>query len=316
MPIKNRLIYSGITILVLLLVAAGYYLVKSPQSPIKSAQFVDRSVVFSGSKNVEGSTSVYVLDKDGNVTELAPSGYTNELDATFSPDLKKIAFVATHDSQEVIAVMNSDGSSPEVVSKLAGPKTMPSWSSDGKKIIYALATSEGGVAEIDIAAGTDKVVSVGTNNLQTPSWLPDGSGFSFVAVAVDQNAGSMKTQFEIYKGGTASVVAVSAEKGVALGDLASPAVSPDGKDLVFARSSDNMIYTSKVDGSALRLLTKPKDSIFSCPSWSSDGSFVLATESDTSGKNYISRIDLNNGAVTRAAVSGFAKIICPREARY
>lgn len=304
-----------IIILAILLAAAGYYLVRS-NPLVKNSQFADSAIIFSGSKSINSSTSVFVMAKDGSVTELAPAGYTNMLGATFSPDRTRIAFAATHGNKEVIAVMNADGSSVMDVSKFDGPKTMPSWSLDGSSLIYALATQGGGVSKINIGAGTDIVVPVGADSLQTPFWLPSGLGFDFVKVTVDQKAGVMVTQLANYNDNRVTDVTISGDKSLPVTDLGSPSVSPDGKTIAFVRTSDNQIYLVNTNGKDLKALTKPNGSIYSCPSWTNDGKSILVAEATLAGKNYISKVDVESGAVTRSVLSGFAKVICPREARY
>jgi Tol biopolymer transport system component len=303
-------------------VAAGYYLVKFsnviPGLHPASTPFVDSTIVFGAAKSdPTGALTIYSYAKDGKVTDLlANSSFTDTLNPSLSPDLKKIAFMGVHNGKQEIVVMGIDGSGAKTVSQLFGPKTKPSWSPDGSKILYSLSMQGAGVAEIDLVNNTDKVIPVGTDTIQAPSWLPDGSGFIYVALNVDQAAGKVLTHLKIYKNGVSQEVKLTVNKGTPIDDLSSPVVSPNGKRVAFVRSSDSRIYLADLDGTNLKLLTSSGSSIFSCPSWSSDSSFVLATESTNDSKDYISKVDVSSGAVTRSGLSGYSKINCPKVARY
>lgn len=312
---NNKLLYSVIVILVLLLVAAGYYLAKFPNPVTGPTKFSDSAIIFTGSKSSSSTLSVYKYNSDGTTAEIKTPSFTDPLNATLSPDLKQLAFVAVYQDTAVIAVSDLSGNVRQV-SKLDGAKTMPSWSPDGSKILYALGAQSGGISQVDLGNGTDKVIGIGGGAVQNPVWLPDGSGFLYVALDVDQTKGSVSSRLELYKNGTSQEIKLSGDKGALLTDMESPSVSPDGKKIALVRSSDNRVYTAGIDGKNFQLLTKSGGSLFACPSWSGDGKFILVSESTVDGKYYLSKIDAGNGAITRSSLSGFNKINCPRMVRY
>lgn len=60
--------------------------------------------------------------------------------------------------------------------------------------------------------------------------------------------------------------------------------APDGKMIVFCsdRGGTMNLWLANADGSSPRALTEEKDSVFSSPSWTPDGSYVLARREETS----------------------------------
>lgn len=89
-----------------------------------------------------GYSHIYTISVDGtNLKQLTglSGGDSSEFDAHFSPDGKKIVYNASNQGNIDIYMINRDGSQPvnltadtnEVVSS-------PVWSSDGKKILYAI----------------------------------------------------------------------------------------------------------------------------------------------------------------------------------
>lgn len=84
-----------------------------------------------------------------------------------------------------------------------------------------------------------------------------------------------------------------------------PAWSPDGSEIAFTsnRSGRGAIWLAYADGSRQRLLYEPEDGRVMWPSWSPDGSFLIATRYDSSGQ-YIVRIALNRREVRVVPAAG------------
>ena len=87
---------------------------------------------------------------------------------------------------------------------------------------------------------------------------------------------------DIYRVGIAGGKAERVTSGPAF-DYA-PRYSPDGRTIVFCsdRGGDMNLWLMNADGTGPRALTEEKDAVFSSPSWTPDGLYVLARKEDTS----------------------------------
>src|SRR5881296_1388316 len=87
---------------------------------------------------------------------------------------------------------------------------------------------------------------------------------------------------DIYRVGIAGGKAERVTSGPAF-DYA-PRYSPDGRTSVFCsdRGGDMNLWLMNADGSGPRALTEEKDAVFSSPSWTPDGLYVLARKENTS----------------------------------
>ncbi|MFZ0395402.1 MAG: winged helix-turn-helix domain-containing protein [Terracidiphilus sp.] len=112
----------------------------------------------------------------------------------WSPDGTEILFVdRTPKGTNVIYIIASDGGIPrQVLPYDTENETDPSWSPDGKKIVYSTcptlgASSKSDLRILDLAAGKVALIP-GSNGLVTPHWSPDGKFIS----AMTLDAMSMK----------------------------------------------------------------------------------------------------------------------------
>src|SRR3989449_3217448 len=87
---------------------------------------------------------------------------------------------------------------------------------------------------------------------------------------------------DIYRVGIAGGKAECVTSGPAF-DYA-PRYSPDGRTIVFCsdRGGDMNLWLMNADGLGPRALTEEKDAVFSSPSWTPDGLYVLARKEETS----------------------------------
>ena len=98
------------------------------------------NIVFAS--NRDGVNAIYRMKPDGtNVTRLTQSGSASDYQPALSPDGSKILFVSSGRATDVkntnqIYVMNSDGSNAKRLTNSAGSNLSPSWSFDGRKILF------------------------------------------------------------------------------------------------------------------------------------------------------------------------------------
>ncbi|HEX6025779.1 MAG TPA: PKD domain-containing protein, partial [Solirubrobacter sp.] len=142
---------------------------------------------------------------------------------TVSPDGQRVAFAARQDGDTRIAVVALDGSgAPQVVVE-AGDAAAPSWSPDGRELVYSGA---GGLYRVKATGGEPERVSLPDSVLapMQPAWSPDGSRLAFSAVPA---AGGVR---RIYvRGASGAVSAVTGD------DVAAewPSWAPDGERVAY-----------------------------------------------------------------------------------
>ncbi len=198
--------------------------------------------------------------------------------ATFPGKNGRIAFVQNGE----IFTMNPDGTSIRQLTHL-GPESSadwPSWSADGKQIVFNEFPPPDGVAQLWVmnADGTNQhqLLAETTFSENRPSFSPDGSKVAFGRC--DLTIGDQDT-CAIYTvsldGGTLQAITAFHEDTTAR----SPMYSPDGETIAFILSNDTVAgflgvtYLIQSDGSNMRRITDP-DPCLIRPDWSPDGTKI------------------------------------------
>ena len=171
-----------------------------------------------------------------------------------------------------IAVINSDGTNLKILTSGDGNNGFPSWSPDGKQIVYrASNVNLKGLFILDSATGATRVLTKDSHD-NFPSWSPDGTRIAFTSLR--------DGDYEIYTikpDGTDLKRLTNAP-----GNDAHSAWSPDGKWIAFAGARGGFkdesvlhplnpqpygeIYVMRSDGSDLRMLTDDQFEA-ATPSW-------------------------------------------------
>jgi len=213
-----------------------------------------------------------------------------EYDGTFSPDGKRVLFVAitlsgTQGNLDLV-VVNADGSGLKTISDDGGKlvhQDWPAWSPDGRRIAFS-SNHEGNQEIYTAAADGSNVVRVTQSpGIDAhPCWAPDGKAIAF---ATDRWGGLELAS--VRPDGT-GLVRLTRSRG--LDDY--PAYSPDGSRLAFVSNRDGQfeIYVAAADGSGpVNISRHPLRDTF--PTWTPDGRGVtFVSDRDGGGDLYTQRV--------------------------
>jgi Tol biopolymer transport system component len=149
-------------------------------------------IAFSGCCEV--GTQIYVINADGTqerqLTDLPDDGVSGAYEPSWSPDGTRLALTIneydprTQDENEVMYIMNDDGTGLVRVTSPADLASEPAWSPDGRRIAF---TSRGdGNSEIYVmnADGSGQTnLTRSDSDEGDPAWSPDGSRILFASNA-------------------------------------------------------------------------------------------------------------------------------------
>ena len=216
-------------------------------------------IAFASSKG--GSMEIYVMDADGKNPRRLTNNRDRDLNPSWSPDGKHIAFVSNRDghfpgniSTNEIYVMDADGKNQKNLTNNPRSDSSPSWSPDGKRIAFA-SDRDGDLLHfniyvMDVDGKNPQRLTNNRQNDQYPSWSPDGKRIAFSS----DKKGNWKN-FDIY------VMDADGKNQQILTDNdfydQYPSWSPDSKKISFhSRRDGNMeIYVMDADGGNLQNLT-------------------------------------------------------------
>ena len=224
---------------------------------------------------------IYVMDADGGNQQNLTNNPHYDMSPSWSPDGKRIAFASNRfafDGEKTllsfdIYVIDADGSDPQRLTENRKDDRDPSWSPDGKRIVFR-ARREGHfenkfaityeIYVMDADGGNPQRFTENRKNDWDPVWSPDGK---WIAFASDRK-GDLEN-FDIYvmdaDGGNPQRLTENRVYDW------SPSWSPGGKRIVFAsdRKGDleNFdIYVMDADGGNPQNLTNNPDDDAS-PAW-------------------------------------------------
>jgi len=161
-------------------------------------------------------------------------GGVSASDVRFSPDGQWVAYVTY--PEQALWRSRIDGSDKLQLTRRPFLAAGPTWSPDGKKILFAGADAGKISAIYTIAAEggvPQQVVSDPTSDLSPWDWTPDGKSIVLQKTRA-QGSGNNRTDVEVLDIQTGKVAMLPSSEG-----LIAPAISPDGRFLV-ASTSDRL----------------------------------------------------------------------------
>jgi len=214
----------------------------------------------------------------------------NNMFPEWSADGKQIAFVSDRDGDPEIYVMDADGSHPRRLTNTPGRDAHPSFSRDGRRILFQSPRGDGHTNIYSMNAdGSDaRPLTFLKGFAGVPVYSPDGSQISFMwRMSSDFADSSFKWLFGVMRADGSKLRILT--DGQANDQV--PNWSRDGKRLLFFsdRTGKDQIYTMRADGSDVRrLLTS--DGNDSTARWSPDGKQIAFT-SDRDGNTELYVMD-------------------------
>jgi Tol biopolymer transport system component len=212
--------------------------------------------------DADGKHSYRLTKEKGDAS--TPQGLFFQTSPAWSPDGKLIAFVSRRDGPGHIFVMNADGTGTRRVTTGPMEDDHPSWSADGKKIVFG---REGALFVVPSAGGPAKRVGKGFGNAADPAWSPDGKH-----IAYDYR----RPGFNIREIWLMNADGTGIRKLTSLGAKSSlPAWSPDGSKIAYESDAAapgkaaNIFTVELVNGQSFHLSESDIDEIQ--PTWAPDG---------------------------------------------
>jgi TolB protein len=190
-------------------------------------------------------------------------------DPTFSPDGKRLIFVAVVEDKEQLFVMDADGKNQKQLTREPYNHEDPAWSPDGKKVAFVSDKDDLEVIYLMNPDGTGLEPLTRPNaRVIHPDWSPDGTKIAYCTDDDLQPPKKNASDIEVIDVKTRQVT-----KLITSGTNTYPVWSPDGKWIAFRRMLGEMnseVFVARADGTEQKNLTNHQ-AFDGWPAWSPDG---------------------------------------------
>jgi Tol biopolymer transport system component len=261
-------------------------------SPIQDFQVSPRGDFLAYSTgSVDGPGKIWLARLDGSAPELLTDCGTDSChDPVISPDGTKVAYERAKMENRAsgsnlpgspfIEWLDLGARRPQVASASGHVASNPVWAPSGW-LSYFDADQQGIVVD-DLGGGTTTIPNA---TGETWVWLPDGTGVIFPEITVDTNDVTSRFSTSIFSHLVLVTVKTNARRDLSneaqIEDY-SPAASPDGKRLVFARNffdsrwtPGRQLWILNLEDFSAQQLTQTPDYGYSSIHWSPDGSRLV-----------------------------------------
>jgi len=219
-----------------------------------------------------GNTEVFVIAPETGDAQNLTRHPAEDRYPMWSPDGSKVAFTSNRDSTFNLYVMEADGSNVRQLTHEKPPAVcyLPTWSGDGKQIVFGMDTGKGLICSVAPDGSNFKVISEGRD----PSISPDGMKIAFTERV---NVGFCLFVMDADGENVRQLTTHENEIGAV-----TPIWSPDGKKIAYSDQVGEAleIFVCDAHGKNVKQLTS-LGMISSSAAWSPDGKWISFRVTDT-----------------------------------
>lgn len=239
-------------------------------------------IIFNSDREKENN-DVYLMNTNGtDVRKITDGpGWDAAPPNCWSPDGTRVLILSDQGGKDNIYVMNIEPFVPRRLTDAGGVRhSTPSYSPDGKLIVYQTATGDvsGEIRILNIDTKLNQIVAESAGSDLRPSFSPDGTRILFQE-RIDDNT-------EIFSVNADGTLPVNLSQNPAK-DVA-PAFSPDGSKIAFSSNRGGslslyQIYVMNADGSDQKMIFGDRAQSGD-PAWSPDGKQVIFANDREGGR--------------------------------